>query len=80
MKSLQDGAFLRRIDRGGRPAFWIVQQNAKIITAAKKDVYFQRFHRGPLHLPALAGAFVRLNFNVGADALKSNRLMLHSRP
>jgi hypothetical protein len=45
VKGAQDRAFFRRVYGGRRPAFGVVQQNPEIIAAAKKDVYFQRFHR-----------------------------------
>jgi hypothetical protein len=56
---MQDRTFFRGVDGGGRPAFGVMQENPEIVAAAKKDVYFQRFHLilsicrpKPAHSPA----------------------------
>ncbi|MNY36522.1 hypothetical protein D3C86_1710170 [compost metagenome] len=59
VESMQDRTFFRGVDGGGRPAFGVMQENPEIVAAAKKDVYFQRFHLilsicrpKPAHSPA----------------------------
>ncbi len=55
----QDRPFFRGVYGGRRAAFRIVQEHPEIVAAAKKDVYFQRFHLilsicrpKPAHSPA----------------------------
>jgi hypothetical protein len=59
VERLQDRPFFRCVYGGRRAALGIVQENPEIVAAAKKDVYFQRFHLilsicrpKPAHSPA----------------------------